>query len=119
MAVLWLEKDLLREHMSFARICVVSRFELMALRPQYPFLATVEYGALTQLYAATAPEAVWFNGKVGNVAGAYSMVHSNEFHHQYLGPWATVRECRSDHNDVGKEDALWEWCSSEVERHAR
>ncbi|KAF8316061.1 NAD-binding protein [Clavulina sp. PMI_390] len=62
-------------------------------------LQPVQWGALTQLFAAAAPEARHMNG-------------------QYLGPWATQRSCRSDHCDVAKEDALWAWCEEEVEKHA-
>lgn len=54
------------------------------------------YGALTQLYAGTSPEAATLSG-------------------QHLVPWARVGECRSDTQDpqLGKE--LWTYLEEQVE----
>ncbi|KAG2131788.1 hypothetical protein DEU56DRAFT_739839 [Suillus clintonianus] len=59
------------------------------------FLYDVEHGALTQLYAGTAPEAVGLNGK-------------------YLVPWARVGPTRNDARDPKTGVALWEWLEEQV-----
>ncbi|KAG2121877.1 hypothetical protein DEU56DRAFT_90952 [Suillus clintonianus] len=52
-------------------------------------------GALTQLYAATSPEAASLNGK-------------------YLVPWARVRSPRQETQDAQLGKALWEWLEEQV-----
>lgn len=64
-----------------------------------PVLAPVPLGALTQLFAGTAPEAGKLNGK-------------------YLGPWARERVPRPDHLNVELEDKVWEWMEQQVKKHA-
>ncbi|KAJ8591108.1 NAD(P)-binding protein [Rhizopogon salebrosus TDB-379] len=59
------------------------------------FLYDVEYGALTQLYAGTVPEAVELNGK-------------------YLVPWARVGPTRKDAQDPKIGEALWGWLEEQV-----
>lgn len=59
------------------------------------FIYDVEYGALTQLYAGTVPEAVELNGK-------------------YLVPWARVGPTRPDARDPKVGEALWEWLEEQV-----
>ncbi|KAG1743182.1 uncharacterized protein EDB91DRAFT_1236724 [Suillus paluster] len=59
------------------------------------FLYDVEHGALTQLYAGTAPEAVELNGK-------------------YLVPWARLGPTRKDARDPKIGEALWEWLEEQV-----
>jgi len=53
------------------------------------------YGALTQLYAGTAPEAKGLNGK-------------------YLIPWARVGEARKDTEDPEQRKKLWELIEQEA-----
>lgn len=52
-------------------------------------------GALTQLYAATSPEATSLNGK-------------------YLVPWARVKSARQDTQDAELGKALWDWLEEQV-----
>ncbi|KAG0705603.1 hypothetical protein DFH29DRAFT_268501 [Suillus ampliporus] len=52
-------------------------------------------GALTQLYAATSPEAASLNGK-------------------YLVPWARVKSARQDTQDAELGKALWDWLEEQV-----
>ena len=37
---------------------------------------------------------------------------------QHLGPWARIRPCRVDMNDVDKQDELWAWFEGEIKKHA-
>ncbi|KAH7919068.1 NAD(P)-binding protein [Leucogyrophana mollusca] len=60
-----------------------------------PMLYDTPYGALTQLYAATSPEAVELGGK-------------------YLVPWARVGPSRKDASDPKVGGALWEWLNEQV-----
>ncbi|EJU00112.1 NADP-binding protein [Dacryopinax primogenitus] len=53
------------------------------------------YGAITQLYAGTAPEAQSLNG-------------------QYLIPWARPATARKDTEDEAAGKALWEWIQEQV-----
>ncbi|EJD04776.1 NAD-binding protein [Fomitiporia mediterranea MF3/22] len=53
------------------------------------------FGALTQLYAGTSPEARDLNGA-------------------YLIPWARVAECRKDARDPKTAEELWKWCEEQV-----
>ncbi|KIM31765.1 hypothetical protein M408DRAFT_237931 [Serendipita vermifera MAFF 305830] len=58
-------------------------------------------GPITSLYAATAPEAAQFNGK-------------------YLGPWARVKNPRSDHvGNIQAEDKLITWLEEQIRIHNR
>ena len=52
-------------------------------------------GALTQLYAATAPEALEMNGK-------------------FLIPWARVGKVAKAAKDPELARKLWEWCEEQV-----
>ncbi|KZT52555.1 NAD(P)-binding protein [Calocera cornea HHB12733] len=52
-------------------------------------------GAVTQLYAGTAPEAASLNG-------------------QYLIPWARPAPARKDTDDLAAGKALWEWVEEQV-----
>lgn len=61
----------------------------------YCFVYDVEHGALTQLYAGTAPEAIELNGK-------------------YLVPWARVGPPRKYTRDPKLGEALWEWLEEQV-----
>ncbi|KAG1780841.1 hypothetical protein EV702DRAFT_963285 [Suillus placidus] len=73
--------------------------------PQFPNIAKqiiikvllyeVSQGALTQLYAATSPEAASLNGK-------------------YLAPWARVRPPRQETQDPQLGKALWDWLEEQV-----
>ncbi|KIL63262.1 hypothetical protein M378DRAFT_79922 [Amanita muscaria Koide BX008] len=54
-----------------------------------------ETGALTQLYAATSPEAETLNGK-------------------YLIPWARVGEPDKNTQDANIGKQFWEWCEEQV-----
>ncbi|KAG1723243.1 uncharacterized protein EDB91DRAFT_1173181 [Suillus paluster] len=75
------------------------------VEPQLPsivkqFLSAVvlyetSQGALTQLYAATSPEAANLNGK-------------------YLVPWARVGSPRQETQDAQLGKALWEWLEEQV-----
>ncbi|KAG1899527.1 uncharacterized protein F5891DRAFT_402704 [Suillus fuscotomentosus] len=58
-------------------------------------LYDVSQGALTQLYAATSPEAASLNGK-------------------YLVPWARVRPPRQETQDPQLGKALWDWLEEQV-----
>lgn len=58
-------------------------------------LYEVSQGALTQLYAATSPEAASLNGK-------------------YLVPWARVRPPRQETQDPQLGKALWDWLEEQV-----
>ncbi|KAG1854841.1 hypothetical protein DFJ58DRAFT_376912 [Suillus subalutaceus] len=58
-------------------------------------LYDVSQGALTQLYAATSPEAASLNGK-------------------YLVPWARVRPPRQETQDPQLGKALWDWLDEQV-----
>jgi len=60
-----------------------------------PFLLKADRGALTQLYAGTAPEATELNGK-------------------YLVPFAKVGEPRSGCEDPEEGKKLWEWLDEQV-----
>jgi len=59
----------------------------------------VSYGAITPLYAGTAPEAAEYNGK-------------------YLVPWARVRYHRNDLGEEEHQEKLWSWCEGEVKKFA-
>ncbi|PCH39965.1 NAD(P)-binding protein [Wolfiporia cocos MD-104 SS10] len=56
---------------------------------------STEKGALTQLYAGTAPEAAKMNGK-------------------YLIPWARVSEARADAVEPPTGKKLWEWMKEQM-----
>ncbi|KAG1735504.1 hypothetical protein EDB19DRAFT_1723858 [Suillus lakei] len=58
-------------------------------------LYELSQGALTQLYAATSPEAANLNGK-------------------YLVPWARVRPPRQETQDPQLGKALWDWLEEQV-----
>ncbi|KAG2127571.1 uncharacterized protein EDB93DRAFT_1096508 [Suillus bovinus] len=58
-------------------------------------LYDVSQGALTQLYAATSPEAGSLNGK-------------------YLVPWARVKQPRQETQDPQLGKALWDWLEEQV-----
>lgn len=58
-------------------------------------LYEVSQGTLTQLYAATSPEAASLNGK-------------------YLVPWARVRPPRQETQDPQLGKALWDWLEEQV-----
>ncbi|KAF8326150.1 hypothetical protein F5887DRAFT_900334, partial [Amanita rubescens] len=55
----------------------------------------VSYGALTQLYAGTMPEAVNYNGK-------------------YLYPWARLGESTPASRDPELGEKLWTWLEEQV-----
>ncbi|KZV94531.1 NAD(P)-binding protein [Exidia glandulosa HHB12029] len=59
------------------------------------FAAEVSLGAVTQLYAATAPEAAKMNGK-------------------YLIPWARVGEANPATANVETATKLWDWLEAEI-----
>jgi len=63
------------------------------------FFHPVSLGVLTSLYTGTSPEGAQLNGK-------------------YLAPWARVWYCRSDMDDVDKQEELWTWLEGEVKKHA-
>ncbi|KIP02442.1 hypothetical protein PHLGIDRAFT_26578 [Phlebiopsis gigantea 11061_1 CR5-6] len=60
-------------------------------------LYPASFGALTQLYAATAPEAADMNG-------------------QFLIPWARVGKARAETGDPAVGTRLWEWLESECQK---
>jgi len=66
---------------------------------RWTLLYPVSYGRITISYAATAPEAVDFNGK-------------------YLIPWARIGSPRKDHMDQKKEEKLWTWLEEKVKQFA-
>ncbi|EJF56822.1 NAD(P)-binding protein [Dichomitus squalens LYAD-421 SS1] len=55
-------------------------------------------GAITQLYAGTAPEALNYNG-------------------EFFIPWARVGRCRAEAYDDELGDKLWKWLEAEVKVH--
>lgn len=105
-------------------------YEFTFLRPntfsnwneQRLFLYPVSLGALTSLYAGTAPEGVEFNGKV---RGDFlpTLIYSFQIlttmcHNQYLSPWARLRYNRKDLDEEEKQEKLWAWCEREVKKFA-
>ncbi|TFK84294.1 NAD(P)-binding protein [Polyporus arcularius HHB13444] len=56
------------------------------------------YGALTQLFAGTMPEAINYNG-------------------EYLIPWARLGRCRPEAYDDELGERLWKWLEEEVKAH--
>jgi hypothetical protein len=88
-------------------------------------MQSVDMGALTSLYAATAPEAAELNGKV--CRPGLVMVDDNHIilirdpcsvTIQYFGPWARLRPTRSDMDDITKQEELWAWLETQVKEHA-
>ncbi|KAL6302935.1 NAD(P)-binding protein [Sparassis latifolia] len=62
-----------------------------------PLQSSTQMGALTQLYAGTAPEGVEFGGK-------------------YLIPWARIGKARREANDPNVGQRLWEWLEEQVKK---
>ncbi|KAF9013216.1 NAD(P)-binding protein [Cyathus striatus] len=60
-----------------------------------PMLYPAPYGALTQLYAGTSPEAANLNG-------------------EYLIPWARVGKATEIGRDPKLAEELWKWCEEQV-----
>ncbi|KAH7101378.1 hypothetical protein BKA62DRAFT_703584 [Auriculariales sp. MPI-PUGE-AT-0066] len=58
-------------------------------------LYPVTYGAITQLYAGTAPEAKDLNG-------------------QYLIPWARIGKANPLASDAALGEKVWDWCEAQV-----
>ncbi|TBU22526.1 NAD(P)-binding protein [Dichomitus squalens] len=64
----------------------------------YTLLYPSSYGALTQLYAGTMPDALNYNG-------------------EFMIPWARLGKCRREAYDDEIGDRLWKWLQDEVEAH--
>ncbi|TFK84291.1 NAD(P)-binding protein [Polyporus arcularius HHB13444] len=64
------------------------------------FLWPVEYGALTQLYAGTMPEALNYNG-------------------EFLIPWARPGKCKAEAYDEDLGRSVWQWLEDAVKAHER
>ncbi|TFK84293.1 NAD(P)-binding protein [Polyporus arcularius HHB13444] len=58
------------------------------------------YGALTQLFAGTMPEALNYNG-------------------EFLIPWARLGKCRPEAYDDELGERLWKWLEDEVKAHSK
>ncbi|EIN09012.1 NAD(P)-binding protein [Punctularia strigosozonata HHB-11173 SS5] len=61
-------------------------------------LHPLPFGAITQLFAGTSPEAASFNGR-------------------YLRPWARVGEPHKQSKNVEEQEKLWQWCEDEVKEY--
>ncbi|KAG8680412.1 hypothetical protein FRC09_018264, partial [Ceratobasidium sp. 395] len=75
-------------------------------------LSPTPYGALTQLYAGTAPEGAQLSGKVRflrltNWDDAFDVS-------QHLIPWARVDKARADTLDEEAGRKLWSWLEEQV-----
>jgi retinol dehydrogenase-12 len=70
-----------------------------------------EMGALTQLYAATAPEAANSNGKA-RLPGRSLAFGSRR--RQYFLPWARESGFIPEVNDPEKAQRLWAWFEAQV-----
>ncbi len=76
------------------------------------------YGALTQLFAGTMPEAINYNGEV--CAHSCSFSRASTYGHvflQYLIPWARLGRCRPEAYDDELGERLWKWLEDEVKSH--
>jgi retinol dehydrogenase 12 len=73
----------------------------------------VSYGAISSLYAGTAPAAAELNGKVSIPALPVSPA-GNGPPFQYLTTWArvTLPHQKALDTELGKK--LWEWCEKQV-----
>ncbi|KAI0772872.1 NAD(P)-binding protein [Trametes elegans] len=78
------------------------RSELMRHAPSFRrkvvdtlLLYPTPYGALTQLFAGTMPEALNYNG-------------------EFLIPWARLGRCRDETYDPGVGEQLWQWLEEQV-----
>jgi retinol dehydrogenase 12 len=72
----------------------------------------VSHGAITPLYAGTAPEAGELNGKVSIPVSSFARVNGTSF--QYLTVWAreTLPHKKALDTHLGK--TLWKWCEDQV-----
>ena len=72
------------------------------------------YGALTQLYAGTMPEALRYNGEVCSLS---PIIHDHSVltaFLQFLIPWARLGQCRPEMYDEEVGDRLWKWLQDET-----
>ncbi|KAF9059576.1 NAD(P)-binding protein [Rhodocollybia butyracea] len=85
---------LLEEDQSSNVICMAldpGNIKSELYRNNWFILYPIPRGALTQLFAATAPEAVQYNGK-------------------YLRPWARLAEPHSQTKNVAEQQKMWDYC---------
>ena len=71
------------------------------------------YGALTQLWAGTMPEAATFNGEVRARVSSWCRLISDGAV-QFLIPWARVGKCRHEMYDPKETEKLWAWLEGAV-----
>ncbi len=74
------------------------------------------HGAITSLYAGSAPDAGDFNGKVCfsclRHSGCVGM--SNDFSPQYLTAWARLTLPHPKALNIDTQKKLWDWCEDQV-----
>lgn len=80
-------------------------------------LYPVSLGALTQLYAGTAPEAAAMSGQVRKFLARVSEAENSSA--QFLVPWARPGPLSRKADDVELAQRMWDWLQAQVERHER
>ena len=77
----------------------------------------IEYGALTQLWAGTMPEALEHNGEVRAILSSLESLMYNEIWlSQYVVPWARIADrARAEAYDDDMCSRLWNWLEKELE----
>jgi retinol dehydrogenase-12 len=71
-------------------------------------------GALTQLYAATSPEAATGNGKVSWLHVMCAVQGLTDRFRQYFIPWARTGEFMGEVVDEETGSKLWAWFEAQV-----
>ena len=78
----------------------------------------IEYGALTQLWAGTMPEALEHNCEVRAILSSLKSLMYNEIWlSQYVVPWARIAadRARAEAYDDDMCARLWNWLEKEIE----
>ncbi|EJD36049.1 NAD(P)-binding protein [Auricularia subglabra TFB-10046 SS5] len=105
-------KTELQRHMGFAQSGIGSTLSLTV--QQSWFLKEPSEGAITQLYAGTAPEAAELGGNV-HISQYARPVSWLTLRFQYLVPLARLGEPKAEVNVPETEEVLWAWLEAQVQ----